>query len=161
MQWAPLHAGSVSSAQKLDAVTEEEEFQRFYLQYFFPPSSVGEVRCCQSCVAGCSGVGVFITSCYVLSVSSLAPALHECSCGAAQTSCLSLYDRINVSQHAAVCRRGAWAAPAGGRWATATWRSGRSRPRCPRRRTGPTRCAPEFRAHGEGAISNPAVLDAL
>ena len=37
-------AGSVSSAQKLDAVTEEEEFQRFYLQYFFPPSSVGEVR---------------------------------------------------------------------------------------------------------------------
>ena len=41
-------AGSVSSAQKLDAVTEEEEFQRFYLQYFFPPSSVGEVRRCQT-----------------------------------------------------------------------------------------------------------------
>ena len=62
MQWAPLHAGSVSSAQKLDAVTEEEEFQRFYLQYFFPPSSVGEVRCCQSCAARCSRLGVFIRS---------------------------------------------------------------------------------------------------
>ena len=87
MQWAHLRAGSVSSAQKLDAVTEEEEFQRFYLQYFFPPSSVGEVRCCQACAAGCSRLGVFITSCYVLSASSLAPALHECSCGTAQISC--------------------------------------------------------------------------
>jgi hypothetical protein len=43
-----LCAGSVSSAQKLDAVTEEDELQHFYLQYFFPPSSVGEVRLCQT-----------------------------------------------------------------------------------------------------------------
>lgn len=34
--------GSESSAQKLDAVTEDEEYRHFYLQYFFPPSSVGE-----------------------------------------------------------------------------------------------------------------------
>lgn len=34
--------GSAKSAQKMDSATDEEENRRFYLQYFFPPSSVGE-----------------------------------------------------------------------------------------------------------------------
>lgn len=38
-----VSAGSESSAQRMDAVTEDEEYRHFYLQYFFPPSSVGEV----------------------------------------------------------------------------------------------------------------------
>lgn len=37
-------AGSEKSAQRLDSATDEDDNQRFYLQYFFPPSSVGEVR---------------------------------------------------------------------------------------------------------------------
>lgn len=36
----------------MDAVTEDEEYRHFYLQYFFPPSSVGEVRCFCSCFGG-------------------------------------------------------------------------------------------------------------
>lgn len=35
-------AGSQSDAQKLVGLTDEEELRKFYLQYFFPPSSVGE-----------------------------------------------------------------------------------------------------------------------
>eukprot|EP00210_Caulerpa_lentillifera_P001130 g1089.t1 len=35
--------GSQRSAQKIQTL-QEEDVQRFYLQYFFPPSSVGEVR---------------------------------------------------------------------------------------------------------------------
>lgn len=35
--------GSQTSAQKIETI-QEEDLQRFYLQYFFPPSSVGEVR---------------------------------------------------------------------------------------------------------------------
>ena len=35
--------GSQKAGQKIDTL-QEEELQRFYLQYFFPPASVGEVR---------------------------------------------------------------------------------------------------------------------
>jgi len=47
-----VSAGSESSAQRMDAVTEDEEYRHFYLQYFFPPSSVGEVRYMCSCFGG-------------------------------------------------------------------------------------------------------------
>ena len=35
--------GSQKAGQKIDTL-QEEDLQRFYLQYFFPPASVGEVR---------------------------------------------------------------------------------------------------------------------
>eukprot|EP00884_Botryococcus_braunii_P005331 jgi/Botrbrau1/1479/Bobra.178_3s0035.1 len=34
--------GSQSSAQRMDGLTDEEDLRKFYLQYFFPPSCVGE-----------------------------------------------------------------------------------------------------------------------
>jgi len=38
-----MFLGSEKAAQRVDTL-QEEDVQRFYLQYFFPPSSVGEVR---------------------------------------------------------------------------------------------------------------------
>ncbi|KAL3819597.1 hypothetical protein ACJIZ3_005502 [Penstemon smallii] len=41
---AVVTLGDKQMAQRMDNLVDEEEFKRFYLQYSFPPSCVGEVR---------------------------------------------------------------------------------------------------------------------
>ena len=42
---AVVTLGGDADAQRIDGLGDTEKFRRFYLNYFFPPSCVGEVRC--------------------------------------------------------------------------------------------------------------------
>jgi hypothetical protein len=41
---AVVTLGGEADAQRIDGLGDTEKFRRFYLNYFFPPSCVGEVR---------------------------------------------------------------------------------------------------------------------
>ena len=44
---AVVTLGGDMDAQRMDGLADTEKFRRFYLNYFFPPSCVGEVRPCE------------------------------------------------------------------------------------------------------------------
>ena len=44
---AVVTLGGDMDAQRMDGLADTEKFRRFYLNYFFPPSCVGEVRFCE------------------------------------------------------------------------------------------------------------------
>ena len=46
---AVVTLGGDTDAQRIDGLADTDKFRRFYLNYFFPPSCVGEARVCQCC----------------------------------------------------------------------------------------------------------------